>query len=188
MPYHSVIELPPYPDVLDLSSHEGISQPRTSPFSIGRYNEKRIVYTHALFGGERTIHMGIDLGGPVGTPVHAFSDGRIFCLGVNPDEGDYGPTIITVHELNGRKIWALHGHLSAASLQGKILGQSIQRGDIIGWLGSETENGNWPPHVHFQLSWEAPSSHDMPGAVTENDRNTAMSIYPDPQIVLGRLY
>ncbi len=188
MSYHPIIDLPTHPDILNLTSEVEVNQSRTSPFSIGRYNEKRIIYTQDLFGGERSIHMGVDLGGPVGTPVHAFADGSIFCLGVNSAEGDYGPTLITEHRVNGRQIWALHGHLSAASLNDKRPGQIIRKGQIIGWLGNESENGGWPPHVHFQLSWNAPKTHDMPGAVSEAQHNQALQDYPDPRIVLGPIY
>ena len=35
------------------------------------------------------------------------------------------------------------------------------------------ENGGWPPHLHFQLSNEQPTTHDMPGAVTPAERKNA---------------
>ncbi len=188
MPFHPVIVLPPNPDLLDLSSASGVTRTRNSAFSIGRYNENRIIYTQDLFAGDRSIHMGIDLGAPAGTPVHAFADGTIYCLGVNPADGDYGPTIVTEHVVNGRPIWALHGHLSASSLDDKIPSQTIHKGQVIGWLGNESENGGWPPHVHFQLSWNAPITHDMPGAVSEAQHSQALLDYPDPRIVLGPIY
>ena len=37
--------------------------------------------------------------------------------------------------------WALHGHLSAASIEGKRVGDTILRGELLGWLGEEHENG-----------------------------------------------
>jgi hypothetical protein len=185
LPFHPVIAMPPDADALDFSSEEGMNQPRTSPYSIGRYNEKRIIYTHDLFGGVRNIHMGVDLGAPVGTVVHAFADGHVFCLGINPAEGDYGPTLITVHELEGRRLWALHGHLSHASLAGKSPGDAIEQGQVLGWLGDESENGGWPPHVHFQLSWKEPATHDLPGAVSDAEHAQALLDFPDPALVLG---
>jgi len=187
-PFHPVLVMPPDADVLDLSSAEGMTRPRRSPFSIGRYNEARVVYTQDLFGSERTIHMGIDLGGPVGTPVHAFTDCTVYRLGVNGAQGDYGPTIITVQQLDSRPLWTLYGHLSTQSLEGKSPGQSIGRGDVIGWLGAESENGGWPPHVHFQLSWRQPETHDLPGVVSPADRAQALRDYPDPRLILGPIY
>ena len=64
----------------------------------------------------------------------------------------------------------------------------VSAGQVIGWLGAETENGGWPPHVHFQLSWERPETHDMPGAVDPADRAAALKRYPDPRLVLGPLW
>lgn len=43
-------------------------------------------------------------------------------------------------------------------------------------------------HVHFQLCTEPPETHDMPGAVSLEDRKSALLLYPDPRCVLGMLY
>ena len=48
--------------------------------------------------------------------------------------------------------------------------------------------GGWEPHLHFQLSWEEPTGNDMPGVVSRDDREWALEKYPDPRIVLGRIY
>ena len=50
------------------------------------------------------------------------------------------------------------------------------------------ENGGWEPHLHFQLSYQEPETHDMPGVVAPSDREEALQIYPDPRLVLGTLY
>jgi murein DD-endopeptidase MepM/ murein hydrolase activator NlpD len=44
--------------------------------------------------------MGIDIGGPVDTPIHAFADGSILHFGYNSAHGDYGHVIITKHEIS----------------------------------------------------------------------------------------
>jgi peptidoglycan LD-endopeptidase LytH len=162
----------------------------TSIFSIGKYNEKRpAVYTTRLFtAGQRDIHMGIDIGAPVGTTVHAFYDGTIFMQGFNPEPGDYGYTIITRHVLDETELFALHGHLSKNSISLRNEGDPIHAGDVIAHLGEREENGGWNPHLHFQLSYERPTKPDLPGVVSEADRERALAIYPDPQLVLGRLY
>jgi len=43
----------------------------------------------------------------------------------------------------------LHGHLSNNSINLRKVGDKIKKGDILGFIGNETENGNWPPHVHI---------------------------------------
>jgi len=186
--YHPVVVLPEDAQVLDLSTQTGMDAQRSSLFTIGRYDEVRCIYTQALFGGVRNIHVGIDLGAPAGTPVHAFTDCLIHKMGINGEPGDYGPTIVTEQLVNGERIWSLFGHLSAKSLTGRSVGQKIQRGEVLGWIGDETENGGWPPHVHFQLSRVKPDTHDMPGVVTAQGRDAAVRDYPDPRCVLGAIY
>ena len=55
-------------------------------------------------------------------------------------------------------------------------------------MGAHDENGGWEPHLHFQLSYQEPETHDMPGVVAPSDRDEALQIYPDPRLVLGALY
>jgi hypothetical protein len=59
----------------------------------------------------------------------------------------------------------------------------------LGYLGDVHENGGWFfPHVHFQLSLHPPATHDMPGAVSLEDRARALVEYPDPRYVVGSLH
>lgn len=169
-------------------------------YGIGRYDENRIgMYSSEMFqntennidgyAGARTVHVGIDLAGPLGTAVLAFSDGVIHSVGYNAELGDYGNVMVIEHTVpsNGRKLWVLYGHLG--STRGKLPGQRIRKGQRIGRLGDIDENGGWHlPHVHFQISTEAPETHDMPGAVAVEDRLEALQQYPDPRYVLGELY
>lgn len=184
-----VIHLPSNYEVYDLTTTYDSSRVPDLPYGVGKYNEQRKgVYTQELFGGRRNIHMGIDIGCPVGTPVHAFYQGEVFMFGTNPAEGDYGPTLITSHILNGTRVWALYGHLSSRSLDGKKCGSPIQSGEIIGWVGDKSENGGWNPHLHFQLSLVEPDRPDLPGVVAREDLEEALKKFPDPQLVLGKLY
>ena len=186
--FHPVIKLPAEYVVHDLSSSP---EPATPPsqFTIGKYDEKRAgMYSAPLFGGIRNIHVGIDIGAPVGTEIHAFCDGQIFLFGYNSAQGDYGYTLITKHVLDSVPLFVLHGHLNAHSLGDKRVGQSIRAGEVIAWIGDRHENGGWQPHLHFQLSFEEPSVPDMPGVVSEADRAAALKKFPDPRLVLGPLY
>lgn len=187
--FHPVLIMPADYEVLDLSRPISQNDRSHSLYSVGRYDEKRQgLYTEELFKGERNLHIGIDLGGPVGSPIHAFYDGEVFLFADNQQAGDYGPTLITKHQIDGTSLYALFGHLSRSSLQQKFEGQKIKRGEIIGYLGHPSENGGWPPHVHFQLSYKEPSKADMPGTVCDEQREEALRCYPDPRIVLGPIY
>lgn len=186
--FHPVVLMPPWAVVLDLTASGAADPPPPTPWGIGRYDEDRTIYTQPLFGGGRTVHMGVDLGGPVGTAVHAFSAGVVLHSGVNAADGDYGGTVVTEHVIDGALLWALHGHLSHASVAASPRGRRLSRGEVLGWLGDPSENGGWPPHVHFQLSRERPTTHDMPGAVSLEERAAARRRHPDPRTVLGPLY
>jgi murein DD-endopeptidase MepM/ murein hydrolase activator NlpD len=73
-------------------------------------------------------------------------------------------------------------------LTGLEIGSQIKAGEMIARIGSEEVNGGWPPHVHFQLSFVEPETHDMPGVVSQEDREDALKVYPDPRLVLGLVY
>ena len=178
----------------------GLCEPLNSTgfeFDVGRYNERRrSMYTSDLFGcsdpwaatggDQRDIHVGVDIGGPVGTPIHAFADGIVHSCGYNPEHLDYGHVLISEHDLQGVQVWALHGHLSAASVK-KTPGSPIRQGEILGWIGDEQENGGWHPHIHFQLSLVRPTTHDLPGVVSTSQHAQALLDYPDPRSMCSTL-
>jgi murein DD-endopeptidase MepM/ murein hydrolase activator NlpD len=195
--FSPVIDFPKTYEIYDFSQSYDPERMRAGEFGIGRYGEKRPgMYSTDLFktglfkagAAPRDIHVGIDLAAPVDAPVYAFYDGRVYLTGVNPAAGDYGGTVITEHDLDGRAIWALYGHLSHRSVSSRKAGDRLRRGDIVGWLGNKQENGGWNPHLHFQLSWDKPERCDLPGAVNERDLSEALRIYPDPRLVLGPIY
>jgi hypothetical protein len=83
-------------------------------FTIGKYDENRMkLYSSELFqdsdnsisgyDGARTLHVGIDLGAPVGVNVYSFWDGVVHSVGYNPDLGDYGYVIVVEYELSDLK-------------------------------------------------------------------------------------
>jgi len=186
--FRPVVVFPQSPVVLDLTAQGLKSQGFEALWSVGRYDEDRAIYVQELFSGERRIHLGIDLGGPVGVAVHAFASGEVCYSGYNPADGDYGHVVVTRHRIEGRTVFALFGHLSEPTLGLSPVGRRFQQGEVLGWLGDRHENGGWPPHVHVQLSWDDPGIHDMPGAATAEQRAELLGRYPDPRIVLGPLY
>lgn len=187
--FASVIDLPSKYEVYDFTQGYDPHRSMLYEFGIGKYNEVRQgMYTTELFAGNRNIHMGIDIAAPVGTAVKSFYHGEIFMFAYNAAAGDYGHTVIVRYELNGTPLWALYGHLSAESTKNKTIGQKINAGETIAWVGDRHENGGWNPHLHFQLSYQRPEVCDMPGAVSAEQRASALLIYPDPRLVLGPLY
>ena len=192
VPFHPVIKLPREYEIYDFSQGYDPGRTPQSEFGIGKFNEQRPgMYTSELFGqneNHRDIHMGVDIGAPVGTEVHAFYEGSVFCSVINSAAGDYGGTLITEHSISNVQVWALHGHLSHASVARAKKISSFAVGETLGWVGDKTENGGWNPHLHFQLSLERPLVCDMPGAVARNDLQRALDKFLDPRLVLGKIY
>ena len=211
--FHPVVHLPASYTVLDLRQSERYSGDETKKgggsdqYTIGRYNEPRpTLYSHGLFttstSSPRYIHMGIDIGAPVLTPVYSFDSGTLIAQGALPSKGDYGHSMVieyiwtreqplkalTKTISRGQSYWALYGHLSAESITRYEVGAPVERGEQVGAIGAAYENGGWPPHLHFQLSTVRPVHHDLPGAVSDGEHQRALDLYPDPRQVLGRLY
>jgi murein DD-endopeptidase MepM/ murein hydrolase activator NlpD len=191
--FHDIIRYPKgvKPVVLDLSDENAASQFVQHTYTIGRYDEKRSIYTSELFQsdrGPRCIHLGIDLGAPAGTPVYAPCEGRVLFVGYNAAHLDYGFCLVTEHALGDRPIYFLFGHLGASIVERWSPDLHFCAGDVLGYLGSYEENGHWPPHLHFQLSWQKPTTHDLPGVCTEQDRDAFLKDFPDPRLILGPIY
>lgn len=157
----------------------------------GGYLEVRPFYStdayHAKLGKSRTTHLGIDFWLPAGTAVHAVLPGTVFCVHDNDHEKDYGPTLILSHEVEGRVLFfTLYGHLSRSTIRFLKIGQQIEKGDLIGYLGTEQENGNWVPHLHFQLILDMlENTHDFPGVMYPDEIRVWRSICPDPNLLFN---
>ncbi|MBN2431724.1 MAG: aminotransferase class III-fold pyridoxal phosphate-dependent enzyme, partial [Acidobacteria bacterium] len=159
---------------------------------IGLYNEARRFYTSPLFqsgeaGEWRTIHIGTDIFVKPFSPVFAPLDGEVHSLQVNPAPLDYGPTIILEHRVpdENLKFYTLYGHLTADSLDGLYAGMSIRQGDQIARVGDRPENGNWPPHLHFQIIADMMDYiGDFPGVAPPSQRRLWLSLAPDPNLIL----
>ncbi|MFM7470760.1 MAG: M23 family metallopeptidase [Nodosilinea sp.] len=106
---------------LEISSEFGL---RPSPFETGNYE----------------IHEGMDLAGPVGEPVLATADGMI--VEASYDNG-YGYHVKIKHDPS---YTTLYGHLSQLSVTS---GRRINRGDVVGYLGSTGRSSG--PHLHYGI-------------------------------------
>ena len=186
-----VIALPAGYDVYDFTAGYDPDRPR-GLWGVGRYDERRRdMYTAALFAGEspRDVHVGVDIAAPVGEPVRAFAGGWVEHVGYNPAAGDYGYVVVTGHTVAGGVPWGpVRGPPGGPPARLRARGGRSPGGHPRGCVGDRHENGGWNPHLHFQLSWLRPDTHDLPGAVTVADRAAALRVFPDPRRVLGPLY
>jgi murein DD-endopeptidase MepM/ murein hydrolase activator NlpD len=160
-------------------------QRNNTTVGIGRYNEDRIIYRRsALFGTERTIHLGVDIILPSGTHVYSPLEATVHSSHDNNGNGDYGPTVILQHEIDGIKFFTLYGHLSLDSL-GKTEGQKIAKGELVGKIGDINVNGNWFEHLHFQIICDMLGKKgDFPGVANVKERRKWLDLCPDPNLIL----
>jgi 4-aminobutyrate aminotransferase-like enzyme/Ser/Thr protein kinase RdoA (MazF antagonist) len=160
---------------------------------VGRYDEVRGVYTSPLFArpgndgpASRTVHLGLDLFAPAGTPVLAPLDGVVHSIADNAVPLDYGPTVILEHEAGpgGPRFYTLYGHLARGSAAAFSAGDRVGAGTVVARIGSMGENGGWPPHLHFQVITDLLDRHgDFPGVADPAERRVWLSLAPDPNLV-----
>ena len=152
--------------------------------AVGGYLEQRAVYADTPnFTGEadRDVHIGVDVFMPAGTPVHSPLAGEIYCFADRRVAGDYGPVILLRHELGGMVFHSLYGHLSVASLRGLRRGTAVEAGERIAEIGARPRNGDWPPHLHFQLIRDLQGLGDgYPGVVRAAELDYYRINCPDP--------
>jgi len=156
----------------------------------GGYLEDREMYRRSkLFrsGSEvRSIHLGIDIWVPIDTPVMAFYEGTVHNLGINDVHGDYGGVIVLEHVLQDQTFYTLYGHLSHKSVQELSKGQKINTGETFAFVGTPSENGYWPPHLHIQIIRNfLKYDLDFPGTCTPNSLEYFKKVCPDPSVILG---
>ncbi len=156
---------------------------------LGKYNEDREIYKRSeVFSGNkvRSIHLGIDIWAEAGTPIFAPMDGKVHSFKNNNAHGDYGPTIILQHELDGLKFYTLYGHLSIASLGDKSIGNAIKKGEQFASFGVYSENVHWPPHLHFQIISNMDNKFgDFPGVAAKAERQFYLEQCPNPNLILN---
>ena len=156
----------------------------------GGYNEIRNLYQRSeIFNDskteERNIHIGLDLWIKAGTPVLAAVGGFIHSFNYNTGVGDYGPTIILEHKIEDQKFYTLYGHLSLESISDIKIGDVYEKGQQLATLGDASVNGDYAPHLHFQIIKEISNTFgDYPGVCSENNLNHYLENCPDPNILL----
>lgn len=160
-------------------------------YGIGGYNEHRTVYSRSeVFGSgseePRRLHLGTDIWGAAGTPVYSPLEATVHSFAYNDAFGDYGATLILQHELEGFLFHTLYGHLSLHSIQDIREGQDVEKGQWIGSFGDATENGGWPPHLHFQVVIDMEGKKgDYPGVCKLSEQVKYLANCPDPEMILG---
>ena len=169
-------------------------------YGIGGYNEHRSLYARSKHfddspfstkredgdGTEpRRLHLGTDIWGEAGTKVMAPLEGIVHSFAFNNNDSDYGATIILTHNMDGASFHTLYGHLSLNSIKNLQEGKRITTGEVFTEFGMRFENGNWPPHLHFQIIIDMQECEgDYPGVCKFSEREQWLNNCPDPDLIL----
>ena len=179
-------------------------QSNNCKYGIGGYNEDRILYKRgnhfkvsetskvSPLGGDlegvRSIHLGIDIWANAGTKVFVPIGGTLHSFAFNNNFGDYGATIILQHQLDTINFHTLYGHLSLKDLVPLQQGKYISRGELLGHLGEPKENGDWPPHLHFQIIQDMRLQlGDYPGVCSISEKEKYLHNCPDANLILNMI-
>jgi len=127
-----------------------VSIPSRMPVEGVRLTSSYGMREHPVLGGRRA-HKGIDLAGPVGTPVYATADGVI-----SKAEwfSSYGLYVSIEH---GGALQTRYGHMSRLNVAS---GQQVQKGDLIGFIGSTGRSTG--PHLHYEVRVNGEAVNPLP--------------------------
>lgn len=117
---------------------------------------------HPVTGGRRA-HKGVDLAGPIGTPIHAPADGT-----VSKAEwfSSYGLYVSLEH---GAEIQTRYGHMSRLNV---FAGQRVHKGDVIGYIG--TTGRSTGPHLHYEVRIGGQAVNPVPYMQADEYRQAAV--------------
>lgn len=159
--------------------------------AFGGYLEQRGIYNRSDYFNtnkpeeERNIHLGLDLWIEAGTAVYAPLEGKVHSFNNNTNYGDYGPTIILEHCIEKQTFFTLYGHLSLESISGLKVGVEVKQGQKIATLGTAEVNGDYAPHLHFQIIKDIQNyKGDYPGVSNQLDLDFYKTNCPDPNLLL----
>jgi 4-aminobutyrate aminotransferase-like enzyme/Ser/Thr protein kinase RdoA (MazF antagonist) len=166
---------------------------------VGGYNEARLIYSTDAFASgaitdeRRTVHIGIDVTMEAGSPIYAPLDSVVHGFEDAAARLDYGPVIALRHDIQSDEpgeepisFYTLYGHLDRASIEGLVVGKPIRAGERFAAIGAPPENGDWWPHVHFQIITDMLDvACNFNGVAPASQRRTWLSISPDANLLLG---
>jgi murein DD-endopeptidase MepM/ murein hydrolase activator NlpD len=136
---------------LDSISQGAIAVPSEKPVRTAAFTSGYGVRSDP-FRGAAAMHAGIDLAGPIGTPIYATADGVVSAAGYN--NGGYGNLVKIDH---GRGIETRYGHLSAIMVSP---GQHIVRGQQIARMGSTGRSTG--SHLHYEVRIDGRAVNPIP--------------------------
>lgn len=108
----------------------------TPGYSVGGRTGPRV---HPVYGYQ-SCHTGDDIGAPSGTPIRAAASGKVISIASG---GAYGNHTLISH---AGGLSTMYAHQSRVAVR---YGQSVNRGQVIGYVGSTGFSTG--PHLHFEV-------------------------------------
>jgi murein DD-endopeptidase MepM/ murein hydrolase activator NlpD len=108
-----------------------------TPIQAGAYT-----FTSTYANRWGSFHGGIDLAAPLGTPIHAVTDGKVIEAGPASGYGNW----VQIQAADGTV--TMYGHMSASGVHVKK-GDTVTAGQLIAEVGSEGFSTG--PHLHFEV-------------------------------------
>ncbi len=129
------------------------------------------------FNHTASMHPGIDMAAPTGTPVYATADGVV---GRAEWAGGYGNLVQLEH---GKGLETRYGHLSQILVHD---GQHVRRGDLIALVGSTGRSTG--SHLHYEVRIDNRPVNPMPFLQTADylmALQNRKSMPSDPHVAMG---
>lgn len=142
-----------------------VSVPSRMPLNNAALTSSYGMRTHPVIGGRRA-HKGVDLAAPTGTPIYATADGV-----VSKAErfSSYGLYVSIEH---GAQIQTRFAHMSRIAVAN---GERVNKGDIIGYVGSTGRSTG--PHLHYEVRIDGRAVNPIPYMVeTEAQEAYALAL------------
>ena len=116
-----------------------VSVPSLMPLAGARLTSGYGLRNHPVLR-KRARHKGVDLAAPTGTPIYATADGIV---GRADWFSSYGLFISIDH---GAELETRYAHMSKLAVSA---GETVKKGDIIGYVGSTGRSTD--PHLHYEV-------------------------------------
>ena len=101
-----------------------------------------VTFTSGFGERDGAQHKGIDLAGPIGTPIYAAADGTVADAG---EASGFGQWVVLDHVINGQLFSTVYGHVDTYLVEA---GQQVRAGQQIATIGNRGESTG--PHLHFE--------------------------------------
>lgn len=112
-------------------------------FSVELFEEPEIITYFGIRPDKpRSFHYGVDISAKAGTPFLSPVEGTVFFKGFTPESSE----TLTIKCSNGYKVTILN--LVNVRPQ---KGDSVKKGDLLGYVSSEPKGSTVAPHVHLSL-------------------------------------